>query len=114
MLKKVLKINGIIKNLVVNSEDSLANVLRKQLLLTGTKVGCGKGECGACNIIMDGKVVRSCIVKMKRVPDEAEIITIEGLGTQDNLHDIQYAWMSAMWILYPRFYSKCKGSFRSK
>ena len=63
------------------------------MLLTGTKVGCGKGECGACSVILDGKVVRSCITKMKRVPDEAEIITIEGVGDQNHLHPLQLAWM---------------------
>jgi aldehyde oxidoreductase len=93
MLKKVLKINGVNRTIIVNPETSLADVLRKQLSLTGTKVGCGIGECGACNVIMNGKVVKSCITRMKRVPDEAEIITVEGVGTQDDLHDIQFAWM---------------------
>jgi len=93
MLKKILVINGIIRNVIVSPEASLADVLRKQLFLTGTKVGCGKGECGACNVIMDGKVIKSCILKMKRVTDEAEITTIEGIGSQDDLHDIQFAWM---------------------
>ncbi len=69
MLKKVLKINGVNRTIIVNPEISLADVLRKQLSLTGTKVGCGKGECGACNVIMNGKVVKSCITKMKRVPN---------------------------------------------
>ena len=93
MLKKMLKINGVKRTLIVDPEISLADVLRKQLFLTGTKIGCGKGECGACNVIMDGKVVKSCIVRMKRVPDEAEIVTVEGIGTQDDLHDVQFAWM---------------------
>lgn len=93
MLKKRLNINGIIKTIITDPETTLADVLRKQLLLTGTKVGCGKGECGACNAIMDGKVVKACITRMKRVPDEAEIITIEGIGSHDNLHPLQLAWM---------------------
>ena len=93
MLKKILKINGVNRTIVADPESSLADVLRKQLFLTGTKVGCGKGECGACNVIMDGKVVKSCIIRMKRVKDEAEIITIEGIGTQDDLHPVQFAWM---------------------
>ena len=93
MLKKMLKINGVKRTLIVDPETSLADVLRKQLFLTGTKVGCGKGECGACNVIMDGKVVKSCIVRMKRVPDEVEIVTVEGIGTQDDLHHVQFAWM---------------------
>ncbi|AQR93437.1 molybdopterin-dependent aldehyde oxidoreductase [Clostridium saccharoperbutylacetonicum] len=93
MLKKVIKINGASRTIIIDPESSLSDVLRKQLHLTGTKVGCGIGECGACNVIMNGKVVKSCITRMKRVPDEAEIITIEGIGTQDDLHHIQFAWM---------------------
>lgn len=93
MFKKSLKINGIMKTIITDPEATLADVLRKQLLLTGTKVGCGKGECGACNVIMDGKVVKACITRMKRVPNEAEIITIEGIGSHDNLHPLQLAWM---------------------
>ena len=93
MLKKVLKINGVSKTIITDPEAKLSDVIRKQLLLTGTKVGCGIGECGACNVIMDGKVVRSCITRMKRVPDEAEIVTIEGIGEPDNLHPLQLAWM---------------------
>ncbi len=93
MFKRNLKINGTMHTIITDPEEKLANVLRKQLLLTGTKVGCGIGECGACNVIMNGKVVRSCIMKMKRVPDEAEIITIEGIGNPENLHPLQLAWM---------------------
>ena len=93
MLKKILFLNGAETRVVAPPEATLADVLRKQLLLTGTKVGCGKGECGACTVIMDGKVVRSCIVKMKKVPDDAQIITIEGVGTRECLHPLQLAWM---------------------
>jgi aldehyde oxidoreductase len=78
---------------IVDQEETLANVLRNQLKLTGTKVGCGEGQCGACNVIMNGKLVRSCVTKMKRVPDGAEIHTIEGLGQPGNLHPLQLAWM---------------------
>lgn len=94
MQKKVLIINGLPRTLVVNLEATLASVLREQLLLTGCKVGCNQGQCGTCSIIMDGKVIRSCIVKMKKVPDEAKITTIEGIGTADNLHPLQVAWMA--------------------
>ncbi len=93
MLKKKLTINGVDRMVIVDPEATLAQLLRKQLCFTGTKVGCGKGECGSCSVIMDGKVVKSCIVKMKKVPDEAKIITIEGVGSQDNLHPLQLAWM---------------------
>ena len=94
MQKKVLHVNGLPRVLIVDPETSLASVLREQLLLTGCKVGCNQGQCGTCSIIMDGKVVRSCIVKMKRVPDEANITTIEGLAKPENLHPLQVAWMA--------------------
>jgi aldehyde oxidoreductase len=93
MLKKFLVINGIRKMVIADPEATLADVLRKQLLLTGTKVGCGKGECGACSVILDGKVVKACITRMKRVNDDAEIITVEGVGTVKDLHPVQIAWM---------------------
>ncbi|MDR3588771.1 MAG: molybdopterin-dependent oxidoreductase [Negativicutes bacterium] len=94
MQKKVLNINGLPRTLIVDPEVSLASVLRQQLLLTGCKVGCNQGQCGSCSILLDGKVTRSCIVKMGRVPDEAQIVTIEGIGTPENLHPLQVAWMA--------------------
>ncbi|HWQ62766.1 MAG TPA: molybdopterin cofactor-binding domain-containing protein, partial [Negativicutes bacterium] len=94
MLKKVLNINGLTRTLIVDPEASLAGVLREQLLLTGCKVGCGQGQCGSCTIILDGKVVRSCVLKMAKVPDDAKILTIEGIGTAENLHPLQVAWMA--------------------
>ncbi|GAB6112677.1 molybdopterin-dependent aldehyde oxidoreductase [Desulfomicrobium salsuginis] len=93
MIKKQIVVNGIARNLVVDAEDTLVNVLRKSLGLTGTKVGCNEGQCGACSVIMDGKVVRSCATKMKRVEDGANITTIEGIGTPANPHPLQQAWM---------------------
>ncbi len=93
MIRKILIVNGQEKTVVVDPEAKLADVLRENLYLTGTKVGCGKGECGACSVILDGKLVRSCIVKMKKVPDEALITTIEGMGGPGRLHPIQAAWV---------------------
>jgi len=94
MQRKMLKVNGITRSFIVDPEKSLADVLRQQLLLTGCKVGCGQGQCGSCSVIMGGKLVRSCIVKMKTVQDNAEVTTIEGLGTAENLHPLQVAWMA--------------------
>ena len=91
MLKKSLIVNGLNKILIVDPEATLADVLRKQIFLTGTKVSCNEGHCGACSVILDGKLVRACIVKMKRVPDGASVTTIEGIGTPQNLHPIQKA-----------------------
>jgi aldehyde oxidoreductase len=93
MINKILKINGIQRTLVVNENDLLSSVLRNSLFLTGVKIGCGEGQCGACNVILNSKLVRACITKMKRVPENSEITTIEGIGTQDNLHPIQAAWI---------------------
>ncbi len=92
MINKLFQVNGLPKKVVVDPEASLAEVIRNQLKLTGTKVGCGQGQCGSCSVIMDGHVIRSCVTKMKKVPDGAQIQTIEGVGTPDNLHPLQLAW----------------------
>ncbi|MEL7564735.1 MAG: molybdopterin-dependent aldehyde oxidoreductase [Dehalobacterium sp.] len=94
MIEKTLFINGIKKHITADAKETLADILRNKLLLTGTKIGCGgKGECGACTVLWDGVPVRSCLYKMERIPDGAKIITIEGVGTKDNLHPLQLAWM---------------------
>jgi aldehyde oxidoreductase len=92
VIKKIINLNGVSMTVIADPEASLAEVVREQLGLTGTKVGCGKGQCGACNVIMDGKLIKSCLTKMKRVPDFAGIVTIEGMGTPDKLHPLQLAW----------------------
>lgn len=93
MIKKHVSINGVSQTLIVDGEVTLANVLRGQLHMTGTKIGCGKAQCGACSVIIDGKVIRSCVTKMKRIADDAVITTIEGVGTKEHLHPLQLAWM---------------------
>ena len=92
MDKKVMKINGVDRTLIVNPESSLAEVLRKQLMLTGCKVGCGNGQGGSCTVVMDGKVIMACVRKMKSGTDLANIEMIEGIGTPDHLHPLQLAW----------------------
>ncbi|NDY70689.1 aldehyde oxidoreductase [Desulfobacter hydrogenophilus] len=94
MIGKKLMVNGIPRTVFVNEDDTLSTVLRNCLSLTGVKVGCDQGQCGACNVILNSKLVRSCITKMKRVPDDSQITTIEGIGTPDNLHPIQAAWIA--------------------
>ena len=93
MIQKDFIVNGVKKSLIVNAEDSLADVLRGQLLLTSCKVGCGAGQCGACNVIVDDKLVRSCVFKMKRLEDGASITTLEGIGCPSNLHVLQHSWI---------------------
>lgn len=89
-----LTINGVDRVMVCNPEkDTLADVIRR-IGLTGTKVGCGTGQCGACNVILNGKLIRSCVKKVKSVPDFSEILTIEGVGTPTNLHPLQQAWIT--------------------
>jgi aldehyde oxidoreductase len=89
-----LMINGVERFVVCDpEEDSLAVVLRR-MGLTGVKIGCGAGVCGACSIILNGEVVRSCTKKMKRVPEFSEITTIEGIGTPQHLHPLQQAWIT--------------------
>lgn len=94
MIKRTLQVNGVSRNVVCEPEESLANVLRQNLGLTSVKIGCGTGQCGSCTILRDGKLVRSCTVKMKRVKNNTQIMTLEGLGTAGNLHPIQMAWIA--------------------
>lgn len=94
MHKKTLEINGLKQTVVASAEEPLANVLRNQLGLTGTKVGCGQGQCGCCNVILDDKLVRSCVTKMSKVADNASVETIEGVGTPRIPHPLQVAWMA--------------------
>ncbi len=92
MQKKVLNINGTNKTVIADPKASLADVLRKQLYLTGTKVSCNDGHCGACSVILNGKLTLACITKMERVADGSEIITVEGIGTPEKMHPIQLAF----------------------
>ncbi len=92
MLKKSFIINGVSKTLIIDPEASLADVLRKQLLLTGTKVSCNDGHCGACSVIVNDKLTLACVTKMSRVPEGASILTVEGIGTPEKMHPIQLAF----------------------
>ncbi len=93
MQKKVLYINGVAKTVIADPEASLGDVVRKQLMLTGTKISCDDGHCGACSVIVDGKLTLSCVTKMKRIPDGAQIVTIEGIGTPEKMHALQLAFV---------------------
>lgn len=95
MKKVILKINGVTRQFIVKPDRILLDLLREDLRLTGTKQSCDrKGQCGACTVIVNGKAVRSCLQKVTNL-DKAEIITVEGLGTPDNPHLIQEAFVLA-------------------
>ena len=94
MIKRTFIINGVSRTVLVGENETLASFLRERLLLTGCKIGCGEGHCGACNVIVDGKVARSCLMKLSKIRENAEITTIEGIGTISDMHPLQVAWMA--------------------
>jgi nicotinate dehydrogenase subunit A len=87
-----LNINGRIYTTDADSDASLLFVLRDHLDLTGSKYGCGEGQCGACTVLIDGKARRSCITRLGEVAQK-QITTIEGLAKGDQLHPLQQAFL---------------------
>lgn len=88
-----LKLNGSSYSVDVEPNTPLLFVLTDYLQLNGPKFGCGIAQCGACTVLLDGKPIRSCVTPMSDVSPQQEVITIEGLGTPDNPHPIQTAFI---------------------
>ena len=94
MSKKSLQltINGEPYELTVEPRTTLAELLREELHLTGTKEGCGIGMCGACTVLLDGKAIKSCLVLALKANGK-EITTIEGLAAKGDIHPLQKAFI---------------------
>ena len=86
-----LTVNGQARSISTDAERPLLDVLREEFQLTGTKYGCGEGQCRACTVLLDGKSVPSCITSVADA-DGATILTIEGLSKGDTLHPVQQAF----------------------
>ena len=88
-----VRINGVECVVDADPDLSVLSVLRGQFVLTGTHFGCGEGQCGACNILMDGRAVASCDLPLSAAAGK-EIVTIEGLGTPECPHPLQSAFIA--------------------
>lgn len=91
-MKVEFKLNGKEVSVEAPPMKRLLDVLRDELSATGTKEGCGEGECGACSVMMDQVLVNSCLVPVAQCAG-ADILTVEGLGTKEDLHPIQQAFL---------------------
>ena len=89
-----LNVNGKKMTVDVDSTVSLLSVLRNDLNLTGSKYGCGEGQCGACTVLLDGQPIRSCTTQVGRAAGK-QIVTIEGLEKDGKLHPLQEAFIKA-------------------
>ncbi len=87
-----LRVNQTIYEIDADAQTSLLSVLREQLDLTGSKYGCGEGQCGACTVLVEGQARRSCVTPVGAVAGKA-ITTIEGLAQGDQLHPLQQAFL---------------------
>jgi len=85
-------VNGKTRSVEAYPMERLLDVLREQLHLTGTKEGCGEGECGACSVLVDGQIVNSCLVPVAQL-EGASIKTIEGVANGEQLHAVQQAFI---------------------
>src|SRR5690242_14633653 len=89
-----LDVNGTKRRIDADTNRTLLSVLRDDLDLTGTKYGCGEGQCAACTVLIDGAAVKSCTTKVGAVAGK-RIMTIEGLAPEGGLHPVQEAFLAA-------------------
>ena len=89
-----LSVNGRSVSVDVDPDTALIYVLRNDLALNGPKLGCGNGLCGACTVHVDGRAVRSCQTPVKALGANAQIVTLEGLGSKDKPHPLQAAFIA--------------------
>jgi aerobic-type carbon monoxide dehydrogenase small subunit (CoxS/CutS family) len=89
-----LHINGARRRIDADGDRPLVSVLRDDLDLTGTKFGCGEGQCAACTVLVDGQPTKSCLTKVASAADK-RIVTIEGLAPEGKLHPVQEAFLEA-------------------
>jgi aerobic-type carbon monoxide dehydrogenase small subunit (CoxS/CutS family) len=87
-----LNVNGMRRSVSANAQESLLIVLREQLGLTGSKYGCGEGQCGACTVLINGSARRSCLTRVGSISGQ-QITTIEGLARGEQLHPLQRAFL---------------------
>jgi aerobic-type carbon monoxide dehydrogenase small subunit (CoxS/CutS family) len=92
MPRYTLRINGSTHRVEAEPGDNLLSILRSDLGLTGSKYGCGEGQCGACTVLIDGRAVRSCVTRIGTLSGKS-ITTIEGLATGGRLHAVQEAFL---------------------
>jgi carbon-monoxide dehydrogenase small subunit len=91
-----LTVNGIKHSVTCTGKESLLEILRDRLDLTGAKEGCGYGACGSCTVVVNGEAIKSCVLRGKEKLDGIEVTTIEGLADRDGtLHPIQKAFLEA-------------------
>jgi len=91
-MKIIFEINGVVREIDAPPMKRLLDVLREDLCLTGTKEGCGEGECGACSVIVDGEIINSCLTPICQFQG-ANVLTVEGLSRDGRLDPLQQAFL---------------------
>jgi nicotinate dehydrogenase subunit A len=93
-ISKALNVNGERVTTTIDDPDMpLLYLLRGNLGLHGPRFGCGLAQCGACTVHLDGQAVRSCVLPLSAIGENSKVVTLEGLGTPENLHPVQRAFI---------------------